>query len=49
MMASLEFMKGATRGMREEPLYSSRNPLVAPFKNSSDAIIVMCSHTVALF
>ena len=27
----------------------SRNPLVAPFKNSSDAIFFVCSHTFALF
>ena len=86
-MESLEFFKGATRGLREEwmevnaqavsrgqnelvckfkmavgdmisisinpfkfpSIHSSRNPLVAPLKNSTDAILVMCSHTFALF
>ena len=30
-------------------VHSSRNPLVAPFKNSSDTIIVVFSHTFAFF
>ena len=29
--------------------HSSRNPLVASFKSSSDAIFVVCSHTFTLF
>ena len=55
-MASLGFLKGATRGLQKEWMegnlkdYLRLIPLdTAPFKNSGDAILVMCLHTFALF